>query len=1074
MQIRLFCLLVFLIAGIGLVKAQTTNITGSVVSDDNNEPVIGATLVIKGTTLGTVTDVNGKFSLKVPSGAKILSVSFIGMKPLELPISPEMNIVMESDAQALDEVIVTGLGISREKKSLGYAVQEVNSDELTKAGQMSLTNSLAGKVAGVQVNRFGGAVGASSRISIRGNSSFSQEQQPLIVVDGIPIANDTKRSGDNTYSGVDYGSGLNDINPEDIESVTVLKGGSAAIYGMLAGNGVILITTKSGKGKDGITVSYDGNFTIDRISALPKLQNEYGQGSGGDEYHWNTMGAGLTYQDYAIQEVFKWVDGFNGINEGYDESWGPRLDIGLKLPQYDSPVINGERQATDWISHPDNIKDFFETGYSQNHTLSIQSQSEKSNTRASLSYRDQTGTVPNTDQKRYSGQFNTDIRLNEYVSFDMNANYTRTESDNLLGQGYGGNNPINGLMIWSARQINMATLKANWDEKDINGNYTYYNWNKNYHMNPYFTIYENTNSLQRDRFFAKTSLFFQPVKSLKFEGRLGFDTYNMKTLERHYKDYGDYPDGGFDQRIYKNTELNLDFIASFNKIYGDFNVFVLAGANYRNVNYEYDRMGASALTVPGAYTMSNKSGDPIAEMDHSRLRSNSVYSTGSLGWKNQLYLDLSARNDWSSTISESFFYPSVSLSWLPTESLEALKGDLLSFLKIRGGWAEIGAATSAYRNRAYYYAEPNSFKDVAQVYKSYVFPNAGLRPESIRTWEIGIETGFFDDRLHTDIAYYRKMSEDQIMNVSTSNVVGFSAMVLNAGKIRSKGVEIQLRGDILRSKGGLNWTSILNYSRDRSKVLELEPDLPSLTSYQLGWTWGIANQAIIGEPWGVLVGDGYARTEDGAIKVNESGLIVSEPSKKIGQVAPDFLSGWRNDFSVKNLSFGFFLDLRVGGDIWSQSMSHSYAAGTAKETVKNTVRERAIVAGRDVMTDERFVMADANGNWVTNTIETDAQSWFESGGVAEMYVFDGSFLKLREAYISYTLPKSVLSKLNYINKATISLVGSNLALLWVHDSNTLRLDPETGGVSSDTRGVGFEQASVPSSRSIGLKLNLTF
>ena len=1073
---RLTSLFLCLFLMVEFALAQTKEITGTVTSTDDGSSIPGVTVSLKGSTLGTITDIDGNYHLKVPNDARVLIFSFVGMKTEEVAIagSSVVDFVMKPDNVSVDEVVVTALGISREKKSLGYAVQEVKSDELTQSGQLNLTSSLSGKVAGVQVNQFGGSVGASSRISIRGNSSFSSDQQPLIVVDGVPIANDTQRSGDNTYNGVDYGSGLNDINPEDIESISVLKGGSAAIYGMRAGNGVILITTKSGKGKKGITVTYDGSYTIDRVSTLPKLQNEYGQGYGGDEYHWNTSETGLGYDEYASKYGFSWVDGSNGVNDFYDESWGPRLDIGLKIPQYDSPVIDGVRQATDWVSHPDNVKSFFRTGETMNHLISLQSNSEDAITRASISYRNQTGTVPNTDQRRYSGLISTNMTLNDYIKFDVSANYTRTESDNLVGQGYGSNNPINSLTIWSGRQINMQTLKENWDQKDATGEYTYYNWNNNYHMNPYFTVYKNTNSLLRDRFFGKSSLFFQPFKYLKFEGRLGYDTYSMKTIERHYKDYGDYPDGGFDQRMYKNTELNLDFIASFNKTAGDFNISALAGTNYRNVNYEYDRSGANALTVRGVYTLSNKVGDAIAEMDHSHVRSNSVYANGTLGWKSQLYLDMSARNDWSSTINDSFFYPSFSLSWLPTESIKGLKGEVLSFLKLRGGWAEVGSATSPYRNRAYYYAESSSYNGVAQMYKSYTYPNDGLKPESVRTWEVGTEAGFLDDRIHTDISYFDKMTEDQIMNVSTSNVVGFSAMVLNAGKIESKGIEIQLRGEILRQKTGLNWTATVNYFKSKSKVLELATDFPSLTSYQLGWTWGIANKAIAGEPWGVLVGDGYARTEDGAIKVNQKGLIVSESSKKIGNVSPDFLASLRNDFTLKNLTFGFFLDLRVGGDIWSQSMSHSYAAGTAAETVKNGIRERAIVAGKDVMSGDRFVMQDDDGNWVTNTIETNAQTWFESGGVAEMYVFKGSFLKLREAYISYTIPKSLLSKISYINKATVSLVGNNLALLWVDSSNTLRLDPETGGVSSDTRGVGFEQASVPSSRSLGVKLNLTF
>ena len=1073
---KISLLLAFLgFIGLQVVFAQTKALTGVVVSSADGNSIPGASVIVKGTSLGTVTDMDGKFTLKVPPSAKVLMISFVGMVSTEIPITSSTNydIKLKPDNISVDEVVITALGISREKKSLGYAIQNVKSDELTQSGQMSLTSSLSGKVAGVQVNQFGGAVGASSRISIRGNSSFSSDQQPLIVLDGVPIANDTKRSGDNTYNGVDYGSGMNDINPEDIETVTVLKGGSAAIYGMRAGNGVILITTKSGKGKNGVTVNYDGSFTIDRISTLPKLQNSYGQGYAGDEYHWKASNPGLSYQDYASQYGFSWVDGSNGVNDFYDESWGPRLDAGLKLPQYDSPVVNGVRQATDWVSRPNNVKEFFQTGHSTSHTISIQSHSANADTRASISYRDQTGTVPNTDEKHYSGLINTEMTLNEYVKFDISANYTRTESDNLIGQGYASNNPINSLTIWSGRQINMNTLKANWDQKDATGAYTYYNWNTNYHMNPYFTVNKNTNSFQRDRFFGKSSLFFQPTKSLKFEGRLGIDTYNMKTLERHYFDHGDYPEGGFSQQMYRNTEMNLDFIATYNKIIGSFNISALAGANYRNVNYEYDRTGANALTVPGVYTLTNKVGDAIAEMSHSHIRSNSVYANGTLGWKSQIYAEMSARTDWSSTINEPIFYPSYSLSWLPLESLKWLKGDVLSFLKIRGSWAKVGAGTTAYRNRAYYYAETNSFNGVAQMYKSYTYPNEGLRPEKVITREVGIETGLFSDRLHADIAYYKKTTTDQIMNVPTSNVVGFSSMLLNAGKIVSKGIEIQLRGDIFRRKNGLNWTSSINYSKVDSKVLELSSEY-KLPSYQLGWTWGIANEAIAKQPWGVLVGDGYARTDDGAIKVNKSGLIVSAPSSYIGYTSPDFLCGWRNDFTIKNLTFGFFLDLRIGGDIWSQSMSHSYAAGTAAETVKNGVRERAIVAGKDMMTNQRFVMQDASGNWVPNTIATDAQTWFESGGVSEMYVFDGSFLKLREAYISYTLPKSLLSRISYIDKATVSVIGSNLALLWVDKSNTLRLDPETGGVSSDTRGVGFEQASVPTSRSFGVKLNLTF
>lgn len=1073
-------LMVCVASSIGLATAQTKKVTGQVISAEDNQPVIGAAIVVKGTTIGTITDFDGKFSLDVPNDAKSVMVSYVGLKGREIPITAVMNIKLESDSHALDEVVVTAMGISREKKSLGYAIQEVGSEELTKAGQINVTGALSGKVAGVQVNQFGGSVGASSRISVRGNSSLAADQQPLIVLDGVPIANDTQRSGDNTYNGVDYGSGLNDINPEDIESMTVLKGGSAALYGMRAGNGVILITTKSGKKGSGVKVSYDGNFTIDRISTVPKLQNSYGQGNNGDEWHWKQNAPDLSYQEYAEKYGFNWVDGTNGINDFYDESWGPRLDAGLNLVQYDS---NGQKAP--WVSRPNNIKDFFQTGYSMNHTISLSANSEKSTTRASISYRDQKGTVPNTDQKRYSAQLNSFFKLNNYISYDMSASYTRTQSDNLVAQGYGGNNPINSLFAWSGRQINMKTLKENWDQKDANGNYTYYNWNTNYHMNPYFNVNENTNSYQRDRIFGKTSLYYQPFEFLKFEGRAGVDYYNSQSFERHYIDRSDWTKGGFTQINTKNTELNLDFIASFNKTFGDFNITAMAGANYRDLSWEDARIGATALTIPGVYTIANKDGAAYNLMDHSHRRSNSVYGNASIGWRNQLYVDLSARNDWDSTIKDAFFYPSASASWIVTESLPALKGDgsYLSFWKLRAGWAEIGSATSPYRNRAYYYAATDAFNGVAQIYKSTVYPNPDLKPESIKTWELGTEFGFLHDRLHFDLAYYHKTTTDQILNVRIPYSSGYSSLLINAGKIENKGIELQVRGDILESKNGLNWSSTLNFSKDRSKVVEL---YPGLTEYGMGWTWGIATQAIKGEKWGELVGPGFDRVDEadvknglatadqiGAVKVNSNGLLRSKSAQRIGNVTPDFMMNWRHDFNIKNWGFGFLLDLRIGGDIWSQTMAHSYTAGVANVTADNGIRERDIVGGVDVLKNERVVMQDASGKWVTNTIKTDAYSWFKAD-VSEYYVFDGSYLKLREAYISYNFPKELIAKTRYISNASVSLIGTNLWLMWVHSSNTMRLDPETGGVSSDSRGIGFEQAAVPSSRSFGLKLNLTF
>ena len=448
---RLTFLLLCLFIGIGVATAQTMKITGNVISSEDQQPVIGAAVVVKGTTIGTVTDFEGNFSLDVPRDAKMIFISYVGLKTKEVPVASVINVVLDSDSKALDEVVVTAMGLTREKKALGYALQEVKSDELTKAGQQSLATSLSGKIAGVQITSQGGQVGASQNIVVRGNSSFGNNQ-PLIVVDGVPIANDNAKGAT-----VNLGSGLNDINPEDIESISVLKGGSAALYGMRAGNGVILVTTKSGKKDKGVSISYEGDITIDRVYNLPRLQNKYGQGYYASEYDWKEAQAGGysgDYQAFALENGYNYVDGMgSGINDNADESWGPRLDIGLNLPQYNSPVIDGVRQATPWVSSPDNIKNFFQTGYSMNHTVALSASTDKTSTRASLSFRDQGGTTPNTDQKRYAMAVNTKMTFNKYIDFDLSANYIRTKSANLPGTGYNSTNALQSIMQWFGRAI---------------------------------------------------------------------------------------------------------------------------------------------------------------------------------------------------------------------------------------------------------------------------------------------------------------------------------------------------------------------------------------------------------------------------------------------------------------------------------------------------------------------------------------------------------------------------------------------------------------------------------------------
>jgi TonB-linked SusC/RagA family outer membrane protein len=1078
MEKRLTYLLLCLITGVGLVTAQTTKITGMVISADDNEPVIGASLVVKGTTTGTVTNFDGTFVLDVPENAKTLVASYVGMMQQEVAISPVMHIIMRTDAKALGEVVVTALGISREKKALGYAIQEVKSEELRKGGQLNVVNSLSGKVAGVQITSQGGQIGTSQNIVIRGNSSFG-DNQPLIVVDGIPIANDNA-SG----ASVDLGSGLNDINPEDIESVSVLKGGSAALYGMRAGNGVIVITTKSGRKDRGTIVSYDADITMDRIYNLPKLQNKYGQGYYASEFDWKGSDYNThTYQQFAEELGYSYVDGIgNGINDNADESWGPRLDIGLKLPQYNSPVIDGVRQATPWVSNPNNIKDYFEAGLSMNHTISVSTATDKVSVRASLAFRDQKGTTPNTDQKRYSMAVNTKLEVNKYIDFDLTANYTRTNSDNLPGSGYNTTNPLQSIMQWFGRQVDMKDLKNRWADKDEYGNYTHYNWIQSFHANPYWIVNKNTNSYERNRFYGKSSIWFKPFDWLKFEGRVGYDHYDSNQFSKILWDT-DHPKGYFRSWDRKMNELNADVIAYFNKNFGDFTTNVILGANYRDYSFVRSGLGADELTAQGIFTVTNAKGTPYTELYHQNRRSNSVYGNFSFGYKNMAYLDISMRNDWDSTIEDSFFYPSFSASWIPTETFKSLTdSNLLNFWKVRGSWAQIGSATDPYYSNAYYSVLSGAFNGTALFYNPVTLPPNGLKPETVKTWEIGTEASLFNNRLHIDAAYYSKQTTDQIMNVNVAASTGYNSMYINAGKISNKGIELQVSGDILRNPNGLNWTATLNWAKDKSRIDKLYTDPKtgqSLTAYQIGSSWSVVNYAKVGQSWGTLVGTGYIYNEDGSILV-ENGVPVYEEGKDIGDVTPKWLAGFGNEFSYKGWSLGFLLDFRMGGDIYSITQAFGSQTGILDYTAAGDIREKGVVLGQNHMTDKVFKTADGKINDVAVNAEDLFYNYYT---ICEMSVFDGSYLKLRELHLTYTFPKRMLKKTKFIKSAYVSLVGNNLALLWVHKSNVAHVDPESTKLGGDNpessvrgfnSGVGFESNTYPPSRSFGLKLGVTF
>ncbi|NLU94801.1 SusC/RagA family TonB-linked outer membrane protein [Chitinophaga sp. Ak27] len=1101
-----FLLTTMLVLYIATVIGQAKLITGKI-TDATGDPVLGVTIQFKGQAKGTVSDPNGAFKLEAEKG-QVLVISGLGYETKEVTVNGNtLNIVLAKSDRTINEVVVTALGIKREKKALGYAVQEVKGTELTQTNETNILNSLSGRAAGVQINNNGGAVGSSTSIVLRGYNSFTANT-PLIVVDGIPINNPQSvvipgaltPGATDQQSAVDYGNGMNDIDPENIASVSILKGANAAaLYGYRAGNGVILITTKNGKSAfKGIGVSYTGGASFEKQYILPKYQNKYGQGSTSSEYWYNlykaqTPNNPLSYQDWALQNGFAYVDGQGGgVNDGVDESWGPRMDIGLKLPQYNSPLdANGNRTATPWVSHPNNVKNFFKTGFSLNNNVALTSNTAKGSTRLSLSHQRQMGTVPNTDQTRYSAMLSTSQNLTDKLKVEAAANYVQTLNDNLVGQGYNEFNPMQSIGSWFGRQIDMNDLKNNWDKMMPNPAFPAtgvpYNWNLNYHDNPYLSLYRNLNGRTKNRLFGYATVSYEFDKWFTLMGRVGTDWYsesrkqNTSSLATANFLYG--VGGQFtDWSIYGN-ETNADLIATGSgKLGKDFSLSYTAGGNYRDAKTKNVSATANDLTVPDLYTIGNAKGQVSNTMFVSQLRSNSVFAQASLGFRNWLYLDLTGRNDWNSSLpanNRSYFYPSASLSWIFSDALKISNSSAFTYGKLRVSYAEVGNGTGAYMLARSFVPQASTFNGVTLYHEAYRLSPQDLKPERAKSAEIGAELHFLDNRLNLDATYYDKKTINQIMPISISAASGATTAFINAGEIRSKGVELQLNLGILRNDNGFNWDMTVNWAKNSSKVTTLYTDPRTgqqLTWFQLGRNWGTTIGAIPGEAYGIIRGADYVTDpKSGAIVVGANGLPSFKKDQVIGNIMPDWIGGVNNSFRYRNFNLSFLIDMKKGGDIFSVTHMFGANTGVLDFTAAGNIRETGVVLGKDILTDHKFV--DASGNPNTKVVAADnAFKYLSYDGASsgtKFDIIDGTYIKLRTIQFGYTIPANLISRWGWLKSAGVSVFAQNVALLYTDKSNKAHIDPETG-FGNDVAQLGFEEYQIPSNRSIGLKLNLNF
>ena len=1072
----------FLLAlAIGVIQgaAQVTTVRGIVTTEEDGEPVIGASVIVKGTSLGTVTDVNGRFELSgLPPSATRLLISYISLMAKEVAIAPQVSVTLKSDTHLLDEVVVTALGISREKKALGYTAQGVKQNALVQGKDNNLLNSLSGKIAGVRITNTQGDVG-SSRIVIRGETSIAGENQPLFIVDGIPVDNSQLNA---RSSGRDFKNAIADLNPEDIKTLTVLKGpNAAALYGARAAHGAIVITTKGGdKRQKGIGITLHSSTQVSFVATLPEFQNLFGQGAGGR---------------------FSYVDGKGaGVNDGVDESWGPRLDIGLLIPQFDSPLdADGNRVATPWVSHPNNVRDYFRMGISTNSGISVARGDDKYQFRVGYNYEKQVSIVPDAGTNKTNISLNTDYHLAKWIVVGATANYIVYTAPSLPGSATpsGSNVRSNSPMLqflWFGRQVDTNSLKADYTR----------NWNSSYYDNPFWSASYNTQSQERHRLIGDLHAEFRLTDGLNVRFRTSTDWYNDRRKSKVKwgsagagSPYGSYAEDAYTVKE-NNTEVLATYIKQLNKNWG---IDALLGFNVRNKQYENNYQAAPRLAVADLYTLTN-SRDPLTSSnDFYRLRQYGLYGSIQLDYRRWAFLNITGRNDWSSTLpvdNNSYFYPSVTASVLLSEAF-GWRSKAVNYLKIRGGWSQVGADANPYQLATVFTSE-TAFNGNPLQSSSTIGMNPNLKPEKTSSIEAGFEAAFWDNRLYLDFTYYKTDSRNQILKLATTAASGYTSQVRNAGHIRNRGYEIQLGAVPIQTSKGFRWNLDLNYGANSSKVVKLD-DEGLITSYQL-YSSGIQILASVGEAYGTLFGTSYVRDANGNVVVDANGLPkISTTNKTLGKFTPDWTGGISNTFSYRSLSLSFLIDASVGGSIFSNTNKTGKYTGVLANTL----------SGRDAEHGGLWYYTDAMGNNVrlpespSYSVSSDGLYYAQVNGqstrvyqdgimvegvtesgskneevvsaekyyhriysIAEANVYDASYVKLREVALSYRLPRLWTQKL-HLQEASVTLTGRNL---WTIYKSVPNIDPESALTTGNAQGV--EAYSLPTTRSFGVNLSVKF
>lgn len=1038
------CLSVLLLTLLTITAYAQKTVSGKV-QDATGTPVPAVSILVKGTNKGTSTDGNGKFSISVPEGGTLV-FRYIGYKMQEVPVgsSATLNIVLQDDNKNLTEVVVTALGIKREKKSLGYAVQEVKGESLVEAREPNLANTLSGKVSGLQVVRSSNGPAGSSKINLRGNNSLTGDNQPLIVVDGVPLNNFTgaidnftgKQGNDFFNPSLDMGNGLSDINPEDIESMSVLKGPAAsALYGSRAGNGVILVTTKSGKAQKGLGITVSSTLGVESVFTNPKSQSDFGQGSN------------------------------NVFNPILGSSWGPKV-AGQTVTNWD-----GTQSP---MKAYDNIDNYLNTGISSNQSVAFQQQVKSTSVYTSFNRLDDKGIIPGAELHRTNLMARATTKFGEGDRWQTDTKIQYSNS-NAMNRPAGGSNASNifSTLYSFPRSLDITQLSP---AVDGNNKMIWYAPTGT-QLNPYWARQYNLNQDVRDRYIMNGSLKYNFNSWLNAEVKAGADKYNTTAEEKLYAGSPSSSTGRYSLSKQSFTETNFSALVNGHKdnIFGRLGGAFSVGANAMSQQLSALSANTGDMTVPNFFSLTNGKNPATIGQVLNKKKINSVYGTVQANWDGYLFVDGTFRNDQTSTLApgkNSYFYPSVSVSYVISEMFSKMGKELpswISYAKLRASAATVGNDMAPYQlyNTYTINKDPNS-QPIAS--RNDVLYNPDVKNELIKSYEAGAEMRFFKSRVGFDLSVYKSNATNQLIDIPLDPLSGYKAMKINSGNIQNTGVELMVDAHILDNPNSLNWNVALNYSHNNNTVKSLSPGIPQ---YSLGGFDDIKILAVEGQKYGEIYGSKFLRVTDasspynGQILLDANGLPQrGDQNVKLGNQQANALVGITNTFSYKGFNLSFLVDGRFGGKIFSTTLLAMQKNGTANNTVVNGSRDNMVAAG--------VILDPATNQYVKNTkAVTPQQYWSAVGtgnlGITEANLYDASNIRIRNINLSYNLSAKLLAK-TPIQRAKIGVSCNNV---WLISSHMNGIDPESV-FATGTNAVGFENSSAPTTRTVSFNLTLGF